>query len=111
MFADYGMFKVVPEGDRIKDQPAVGKTIPPSPGHEREWLDCIKSRQRPVADVEDGHEVSVACHLANISMKLGRKLTWDATKEVVVGDKEATAMLERPYRKPWDDVLRSFKVS
>jgi hypothetical protein len=67
----------------------------------------VKSRRRPVADVEDGHEVSVSCHLANLSMKLGRKLSWDAKKEEVPNDREANAMLERPYRKPWDAVLRS----
>ncbi len=79
--------------------------------HAQHFLDCIKSRQRSVADVEDGHEVTTACHLANLSMKLGRKLQWDVTKEEVVGDKEANALLVRPYRKPWDQVLRSFKLS
>jgi hypothetical protein len=87
-----------------------GESGEPMGRHARHWLDCIKSRKRPNAEIEDGHEISVACHLANISMKVGRKLTWDAAKEVVTGDKEATAMLERPYRKPWDDVLRSFKL-
>jgi predicted dehydrogenase len=75
--------------------------------HARHFIDCVKSRRRPVADVEDGHEVSAACHLANLSMKLGRKLTWDPKREEVVNDREANAMLERPYRKPWDAVLRS----
>ncbi len=79
--------------------------------HAQHFLDCIKSRQRPVADVEDGHQVTAACHLANMSMKLGRKLRWDPEKEEIIGDKEASAMLVRPYRKPWDDVLRSLKVS
>ncbi|MEK7407973.1 MAG: Gfo/Idh/MocA family oxidoreductase [Acidobacteriota bacterium] len=78
--------------------------------HVRNFLDCIKSRQRPVADVEDGHYVSAACHLANISLRLGRKLRWDAEREEIIGDREASAMLVRPYRKPWDDVLRSFNL-
>jgi predicted dehydrogenase len=78
--------------------------------HVRNFLDCIKSRQRPIADVEEGHYVSTACHLANLSLRLGRKLRWDAEKEQIIGDKEASAMLVRPYRKPWDDVLRSFKL-
>ena len=78
--------------------------------HARHWIDCIKTRKKPVSDVEDGHEVSVACHLANLSMKLGRKLTWDAEKEEFIGDKEANSHIVRPYRKPWDDVLRSFKL-
>mgnify|MGYP005834223515 CR=1 FL=1 len=89
--------------------PRSGKGASPEPIdlHARHFLDCVKSRQRPVADVEDGHEVSVACHLANLSMKLGRKLVWDARKEEVVNDREANALLERPYRKPWDAALRS----
>jgi predicted dehydrogenase len=80
--------------------------------HARNWLDCIKSRQLPVADVEEGHFVSISCHLANISLRLGgRLLKWDHVKEEVIGDKEANAMLVRPYRKPWDDVLRSYRLS
>lgn len=100
-------FKVAPyaeakRGRSDSDEPMIQ--------HARNWLDCIKSRQRTVADIEDGHHVSIACHLANMSMKLGRALKWDAEKEEVIGDREANAMLVRPYRKPWDDVLRSFKL-
>ncbi len=75
--------------------------------HVRNFLDCIKTRQRPIADVEEGHKTAVACHLANISLRTGRKLRWDADKEEIIGDKEAQAMTERPYRKPWDGMLRS----
>ena len=74
--------------------------------HVRNFLDCIKSRQRPIADVEDGHRTAVACHLANISLRLGRKMRWDAETEEIIGDAEASAMLERPYRAPWDRELR-----
>jgi predicted dehydrogenase len=75
--------------------------------HTRNFLDCVKSRKRPISDVEDGHQVAAACHLANISLRLGRKVRWDPGKEEIPNDREAAAMLERPYRKPWDDVLRS----
>ena len=78
--------------------------------HAQHFIDCVKQRKRPVADVEDGHQVNTACHLANMSMKLGRKLRWDPEKEEIIGDKEASAMLVRPYRKPWDQVLRSFNL-
>ena len=54
--------------------------------------------------------MTTACHLANISLRLGRKLRWDADKEDITGDREASAYLVRPYRKPWDEVLRSFKL-
>ncbi|MGO9011538.1 MAG: Gfo/Idh/MocA family protein [Bryobacteraceae bacterium] len=87
-----------------------GDAPEPMGHHARHFLDCVKSRQRPVADVEDGHRVAVSCHLANLSMQLGRKLIWDAEQEQIVGDREANALLVRPYRKPWDDVLRSFNL-
>jgi predicted dehydrogenase len=75
--------------------------------HVRNFVDCIKSRQRPNADVEDGHRTAVACHLANISLRLGgRSIRWDAEREDIAGDREASALLTRPYRKPWDAVLR-----
>ena len=65
--------------------------------HARNFLDCVKSRQRPIADVEGGHQTTTACHLANLSLRLGRKLKWDPVKEEIAGDREAAAMLERPY--------------
>jgi predicted dehydrogenase len=76
--------------------------------HARNFVDCIKSRQRPVADVEEGHRTATACHLANISLRLGRKLRWNPEKEEIVGDAEASTYLNRPYRKPWDDALKDF---
>jgi len=78
--------------------------------HVRNFLDCIKSRQMPIADVEQGHYTAVACHLANISLRLGRKIRWDPEEEEIIGDREASTHLVRPYRKPWDEVLRSFQL-
>jgi predicted dehydrogenase len=75
--------------------------------NERNWIDCIRSRKRPLCEVEDGHKVAVTCNLANMSMRLGRAIHWDPEKDAVVGDKEAAAMCFRPYRAPWDGVLRS----
>jgi predicted dehydrogenase len=75
--------------------------------HVRNFLDCVKSRRRPVSDVESAHRVSTACHLANLSLRLGRKLRWDAAKEDVLGDQEASRMLVRPYRAPWDAELKA----
>jgi hypothetical protein len=59
-----------------------------------------------VSDLESGHRVATACHLANISLKLGRGVRWDAEKETILDDAEATGMLERPYRAPWDRELK-----
>jgi predicted dehydrogenase len=75
--------------------------------HVRNFLDAIKTRQRTIADVEDGHWTAIPCHLANLSLRLGRSLKWDPEKEGIIGDREATQMLTRPYRKPWDNVLRT----
>ena len=69
--------------------------------HARNFLDCVKSRKRPNADVEEGHRSAIMAHLGNISMRLGRSLKWDAAKEQAVGDAEANQMLARPYRAPW----------
>ncbi len=70
-------------------------------GHMLDWLAAIESRDKPVADIEQGHISSASCILANLSMKLDRTLEWDAEKHEVVGDAEATELLLRPYRSPW----------
>lgn len=76
--------------------------------HERNFFDCVRSRKTPNATVEDGHYAAASCHLANLSLRLGgRMLRWDAEKEDFTGDREASAMLVRPYSAPWDRELRA----
>jgi predicted dehydrogenase len=87
-------------GDAIKDYAR----------HARNFLDCVKSRKEPVSDLQSGHEIATACHLSNLSLRTGRKLVWDAEKEEIVGDREANAMLVRPYRAPWDAEWRALGV-
>jgi predicted dehydrogenase len=70
-------------------------------GQMKDFLSCIASRGRPVADIEEGYISATACILANLSMRLGRSLAWDHAKGVVVGDPEANRLLRRPYRAPW----------
>lgn len=70
--------------------------------HVRNFIDCIKSGKRPNADVEEGHKSAVLCHLGNMAYRLSRTLRYDATKEAIVGDAEATAMLGREYRKGFE---------
>jgi predicted dehydrogenase len=69
--------------------------------HVQDFLKAIASRDKPVADIEQGHISTASCILANLSMKLGRTLTWDAEKRRIVNDDEANGLLKRPYRKPW----------
>jgi predicted dehydrogenase len=72
-----------------------------SPGHHQNWLDCMRSRQRPICDVEIGWRSVSVCHLGNIAMRLGRKLQWDPDKEQFIGDEEANRWVNKPYRAPW----------
>jgi predicted dehydrogenase len=74
---------------------------PATRGHMRDFLSCIASRGRPVADIEEGYISTTSCILANLSMKLGRSLVWDSAAGQVKGDDEANALLRRPYRAPW----------
>lgn len=73
-----------------------------SDNHTENWLECIKSRERTVADVEIGHSSTTLCHLGNIARWVGRKLTWDPEKEVFTGDDEANRHLDRPRRKGYE---------
>jgi predicted dehydrogenase len=70
-------------------------------GHMKNLLECIESRQKPVSDIEQGYMSTTACILANLSMQLGRSITWDHAKGLAVGDEEANRLLRRPYRAPW----------
>ena len=66
--------------------------------HIQNWLDCIKTRELPNADVEIGHRSISVCHLVNITRELGRKLNWDPAAEQFEDDDEANALLDRPRR-------------
>lgn len=69
--------------------------------HMIDLLSAIDKRSKPVADIEQGFISTTSCILANLSLKLGRSLTWDSAKQQVVGDPEANKLLRRPYRQPW----------
>ena len=69
--------------------------------HHGNWLDCVRSRQQPIAPVEVAHRSCSACLLHHIAMKTGRKLYWDPLKERFRNDDEANAMLSRPQRWPY----------
>ena len=70
--------------------------------HLENWLDCVRSRERPVADVEIGHRSATACHLANIARQAGRPLKWDPAAERFVDDAAADALLIRERRKGFE---------
>jgi predicted dehydrogenase len=72
-----------------------------SSGHQRNFLDCVKSRQPTITPAETGHHSAIPGHLGLISMLTGRKLRWDVNSEKILGDRAASELLTRPYRAPW----------
>lgn len=92
-------FEQYPEDKTEKDLER--HVAPAIRGHMKNLLECIGTRGRPVADIEQGHISTASCLLANMSMKLGRTLVWDQTKGKIVGDDEANRLMRRPYRAPW----------
>jgi predicted dehydrogenase len=69
--------------------------------HMQNFLANIDSRGKPVSDIEQGYISAASCILGNMSMKLGRTLTWDAQANRIANDPEANRLLARPYRAPW----------
>jgi len=76
--------------------------LPPIDNHIQNWFDCIKSRERPIADVEIGHRSAILCHLGNIARWTGRKLRWDPDKEIFPDDEHANSYLDRQRRAPYE---------
>jgi hypothetical protein len=72
-----------------------------SNNHYQDWLDAIKKRQDPVADVETGHRTATVCYLGNIAYELKRPLKWNPEQEEFVNDPEATRLLGGPLRSTW----------
>ena len=66
-----------------------------------DFIHCVKTRERPFRDVEWSHRTATVCHLGNIALKLNRTLHWDPDKEDFVNDPEASRMVDRPRRGPW----------
>ena len=69
--------------------------------HPRNFLDCVKSRNAPNAEIEIGHTSSTLCHLGNIVARANRSIKFDPASETITGDSEASKLLRREYRKHW----------
>jgi predicted dehydrogenase len=105
---EYGWIWV--DREKFETQPAylVNEIIGPneirltkSRNHARNFLDCVRSRGRAIADCEIGHRSASVGHLGVIAIATGRKIKWDPATETIQGDEEATRLLGRAYRKPW----------
>lgn len=101
LYSDYGRHEIVPEGDMLKDAQPPAKSIASSPGHEREWLNCIRSRKQPSCNADYHCKIDVPLCLANLSMKLGRAIPFDPAVEKILDD-EAARLAVPQYRAPWE---------
>ncbi len=128
MWVNYGEHRIVPEGDRLDafvkpdilerkkkaakegnvrllyncaDLLPVGETIPPSPGHEIEWIDCVKARRQPSCSVFYHSRIDVPVVLSLLSLKLKRTIRFDPATQKIVGDEEAARAAIPTYRDPW----------
>jgi hypothetical protein len=72
-----------------------------SPEHNRNFMDCVKSRQETICPVEMAIRCDTICHLSDIAARTGRVIQWNPEKEEIVGDAEAAKMLKRPFREKW----------
>jgi predicted dehydrogenase len=101
LFLDRGGFRITPEGED-EGVPMQAQSLPESHArHMRNFLDCVRTRQAPVSDIEIGHRSTSTAILGNISYRTGRQITWDRETETIPGDTEASKLLDRAYRAPW----------
>jgi predicted dehydrogenase len=124
LFVDRGGFRITPQTTRHEEPDRVEGASPPSmqaPGyyytteilpeqsdpseqhapHHRHFLDCLRSRKRPIAEIEDGYYANLAGRLGNIAYRLDRAVHWDAAREVIQDDAEANRLAVGEYREPW----------
>jgi predicted dehydrogenase len=75
--------------------------LPRSNNHRRNFIECVKSRQKTICPVDTAIRSDTICHLDDIAIRLGRKLRWDPENEHFINDEQANRMLSRPMRSPW----------
>ena len=75
--------------------------------HAKNFRDCLKLQKPPASEFNNRHWVSIERPMANSSARTDREGMWDSTTNAIHGDKEASAMLQRPYRGPWDAELKA----
>ena len=107
LFVDRSGYTLWPEARRVGPERVRDSRVIKGDGsaqhypHVLNFLDCLRSRQKPNSDLETTHRSTSAGHVANIAFKLGRRLRWDGQREQFIDDPEANKMLTKEYRKPW----------
>jgi predicted dehydrogenase len=109
VYATTGRFEIVPERGGAFQDPKPrrkGEIVKSTDGDldqqaARDFLDCVKSRKRPSADIEEGHRSTTFAHLANIALATRKRLEWDAQAERFTNCDQANQLLRYEYRQPW----------
>jgi len=101
LLVNRGKFEATPPSLAEQPLPANALRLYNSYNHPKDFLDCVRSRKRPICDVEIGCRSVTVCHLGNLAYWHHRRLRWDPAKEQFVGDPEANQWLDRPKRGPW----------
>ncbi len=101
LVTNYTKHELYVKGQKQEDFTRPPQSIPDSPGHIREFLNAIKSRQRTTCDIEYGFRLTKGGLLGNIAFRSGERIYWDDERERVTGHTRANALVTRRYRKPW----------
>lgn len=106
LFVNRGGFEIIPEKKRVGKESvdrieAVKEQAGSGGDHVRNFLDCVKSRAKPICDIEIGHRSTSVALLGNVAYRSRRRIVWDGRTEQIVGDKAANKFLSKEYRKPW----------
>ena len=101
LYVNRAFLEIIPESGRGLVAQRVDNSNNSGADHFANFIDCMRSRERPTSDIEIGHRSSSTAILGNVSYLAGRSIVWDGETESVVGDEEANALLQRAYRAPW----------
>ncbi len=88
------------KGSKLEAQKHKG-TGDPRAAHVQNFLDCMRTRKRPVTDIEVGHRVTTIAHLGNVALRSGQAIRWDGKRQRVIGNEQLNKWLSKPYRAPW----------
>ncbi len=90
-----------PESLRTTSLSSNDVRLPVSRGQERNFIECVQTRETPVSNIDDAVRSDIVSHISQIAIRSGHKITWDPAKEEIIGDAKATRMLTRAMREPW----------
>ncbi len=101
MVTNYNSNTIYVDSKKVDDFPWPEQTIPNSPGHLREFLDAIKSREQTTCNVEYSHKLNKGGLLGNIAYRVDDKLKWDDENERVINNPKANRLVKRRPRSKW----------